>query len=88
MTVDVNTLRDNVIIPWLIEQAEQHFGGSQGAAKKAWVVTQITMLLELVDDKIPVVGRYMDTAFADKLQTLVVAEVVQKVFDASPLAKK
>lgn len=83
----MNRLDSNIIIPWLIQQAEALFGPGTGEQKKAWVVGQVVGLLELVDHQVPIVGPYMDLKFVDSIEAALVAALVQEVFDRSNLAK-
>ncbi|AWN22228.1 hypothetical protein DKM44_02405 [Deinococcus irradiatisoli] len=73
--LDVNLLED--LGKRLVKAAEEKFPGQTGAEKKAWCVQQAITVLEAFDDRIPVLGKYLDLELADWLEAWAVGMLIE-----------
>lgn len=71
----VSTLED--LVKRLVTAAEIQIPGASGAEKKAWCVKQALTLLEAFDDRIPVLGKFLDMPLADWLEEWAIGMTVE-----------
>ncbi|AWN23991.1 hypothetical protein DKM44_12755 [Deinococcus irradiatisoli] len=61
----------------LVKAAEEKMVGATSADKKAWCVQQAVTVLEAFDDRIPVLGKYLDLELADWLEAWAVGMLIE-----------
>lgn len=67
----------------LVIYAEKNMPGADGAAKKAYCVTQALTVLEAFDDRIPALGRWMDLPLVDWLESYAVGVLIDWAWGAA-----
>jgi hypothetical protein len=66
----------------LVTYADEHIPGATGADKKAYCIKQADTILEAFDDKIPVLGQWLDFPLADWLELWAVTQLVEWAWGA------
>lgn len=65
------------IVTALVEQCEWTNMGKTGPEKKAWVVKNALKVIEVFDNRLPVVGAFLDLPLVDHLEAWAVQQVVE-----------
>lgn len=61
----------------MVALAEKRLPGQTGPEKLAWCVDKVTCVLESFDDKLPVIGAFMDLPFVDGFERWAIKQVVE-----------